>query len=97
MDNKNPQDVANQLAKLLTPEVISQLLNVKPTKKQYLAKLAKTAPCYKKFIENNDVNDENELEKITDPLSDTNFPTSLKSSIDSLSIMFRASSSLTVL
>jgi len=43
---------------------------------------------YKKFIkENDDIDEDNETEKITNPLNDTNFPSSLKSSVDSLNSM----------
>ena len=63
MENKNPQDVANMLANLLTPDVINKLLESKitakkPTKKQYLEKLAENVTCFNTFIENIELEDD---------------------------------------
>ena len=63
MENKNPQDVANMLANLLTPDVINKLLEnkitaKKPTKKQYLEKLAENVTCFNTFIENIELEDD---------------------------------------
>ena len=63
MENKNPQDVANMLANLLTPDVINKLLEgkittKKPTKKQYLEKLAENVTCFNTFIKNIELEDD---------------------------------------
>ena len=57
MDKLTPEIVERliALANILTPEVVEKLLQdrvaEKPTKKSYMAKLAKKTICYKKFVD----------------------------------------------